>query len=235
MTGLGKLLTVEGEGSALNLGEQLPLLLILCLLSYPKTGMVLVEKGHVAEILEVESGSIDTWLVDLERQRLLDVRDSGPILVVSIRMWSCSTNTPAPANGKNDAKVRTKTEVGPPPSIPPPRNCRSDSAAGSKESLPAEAEKQGRAVPEQKTGDGVRGPGSEEEGVWLEQFLDRLVRVLRSPEERPSYRTFCQRYNRKVLETALQRVEDTPKEKIRKSPGALFTYLVKTLIREIQT
>ena len=71
----------------------------------------------------------------------------------------------------------------------------------------------------------MRGVGSEEEG--LEAFLDRLLDVLHAPDERASYRAFCRKYPRAVLEEALSRVASA--RTIRKSPGALFTYLVKKL------
>lgn len=72
------------------------------------------------------------------------------------------------------------------------------------------------------------------EGPWLDRFVDRLVEFLDARSERDAYRAFCRRYPTAVLEEAFRRVVETPADRIRKSKGALFTFLVKSLSRDRQ-
>lgn len=69
----------------------------------------------------------------------------------------------------------------------------------------------------------------EGETPGLDRFVDQLVAKFCVEEERESYRSFCKKFDQRVLDEAYERVCDTPKSSIRKSQGALFVYLVKKL------
>lgn len=190
------------------------LLVALCLLGQPRSGRVLVERRALSGLLGVEEPTVDSWLADLEAAEQLAIESRGGYLVLRLRMWAAERPAAAHERGSDSAEARGESATRTPPSGPPPSALHFKSPA----SAPAE---QTGAEP----GEGVRGPGSEEGG--LEEFLDRLHRIVGAPDERASYRAFCRRYPRPVLEAALARVADAGN--IRKSRGALFTYLVKKL------
>ena len=197
-----------------------PLYLSLCLLAYPRSGTVLVDKAGLATVLSLDPSTLDRQLKQLERAKWVHVRTQGLYLALSIRSWPGkqppeSLPTLTPKGGEWPAF---------PPSTTPPLSA---SAEYKKQNRSAETESKGNLEAEQSLGDGKGSLRGKEEG-WLEPFLDRLVRTVGLPEERSSYRSFCRRYPRPLLETALDRVRQTPKSRIRKSRGALFTYLVKT-------
>jgi hypothetical protein len=75
------------------------------------------------------------------------------------------------------------------------------------------------------------GLGSGEEGE-LVGFLRELGKLIDAPDQLAGLKTFCERYDPSILNAALERLRRTPRDRIRKSPAALFTYLVKTLNRE---
>ena len=75
------------------------------------------------------------------------------------------------------------------------------------------------------------GPGSGEEGK-LDGFIRELAALIDAPDQLAGLKTFCERYDASILNEALERLRRTPRERIRKNPAALFTYLVKTLNRE---
>ena len=74
------------------------------------------------------------------------------------------------------------------------------------------------------------GLGSGEED--REGFVRELSTVVDDPVELGRLKAFCERYDLPILIDALGRLRRTPRESIRKSPAALFTYLVKTIHRE---
>lgn len=78
-------------------------------------------------------------------------------------------------------------------------------------------------------GRGHGGPGEGEREAQLRNFVSTLVDKWGVPQERDIYLAFCRKYPLAVLEEAFTRVLDTPRERIRKSPGALFVYLVKRI------
>jgi hypothetical protein len=75
------------------------------------------------------------------------------------------------------------------------------------------------------------GPGSGEEGE-LDEFLHELSKLIDAPDQLAGLKAFCERYDPSILNAAIERLRRTPRERIRKNPAALFTYLVKTLNRE---
>jgi len=125
------------------------------------------------------------------------------------------------------SKSLEKSSVSP-PSIPPPEFCSASASKQTTELCSA------YKTSEQKAEAG-RGDGSLREGEtsdWIDRFVERLVEKFGCPDERSSYLGFCRRYPENVLEDAYARVCDIPRERIRKSPGALFIYLVKKLNQE---
>ena len=195
-------------------GAKLPLLLTLCLVANVRSGRVLIERRTLSELVALEEPTLESWLHEFEAGGLITLRSKGTYLVLFVRMWRSETLGGDTAEPQKTASVSDKQGRSAPPSTPPPV-----SALPLKNS--AESAEQNRA----EQGDGVRGVGSEEEG--LDAFLDRLVKVVGAPDERSSYRAFCRKYPRPVLEEALARVAAAGN--IRKSRGALFTYLVKKL------
>lgn len=201
--------------------ETLPLLLALCLLANPRTGRVLAEKDRLADLLGISGKELERRLHALEQRHLILGKPYGTYLVIKVPMWSGRTTL--------DAAEPAENRRFSPPSTPPPGILPSASAHEKtlEEGPSAESEAEEHRA-EQSPGEGVRGPGSGEEDVaWLEHFLDRLIAVIGHPQERASYRTFCARYPRAILDAALHRVAKTPAGRIRRSSGALFIHIVK--------
>lgn len=204
------------------------LLTTLAVLATPRSGLVLVEKSRLAWILATKPEVIDQGLASLAEQRLIRLMESGPYLVISLKSWSARgerAEREIPLkSGANGAQK--------PPSIPPPVANASpfekNSSNVSRATATAERHSAGRV-----RGDGVKGAGSGEEG-WLEGFIHELAVLIDDPAELASLKTFCERYDHSVLTQALERLKRTPKDHIRKSPAALFTYLVKTIYHQRQ-
>ena len=222
---LAELLADDGSLATTTIKDRLLFFLVMCLLSDPVSGRVLVDKQGLAELFGTDQQQIETWLIDLESKRLVTIKQRGPYLVLFVQMWSDKQVPSDEISNKNGPKTGSAGSLASPPSTPPPSSALQGTALKNT-CNPAEEAKQDRAE-EQKQGVGVMGAGRGEEG-WLEPFLSRLVQTLDCPEERSAYRTFCRNYSQEILEAALVRVTATPKARIRKSPGALFTFLVKT-------
>jgi hypothetical protein len=126
----------------------------------------------------------------------------------------------------NFQKSQFRREITP-PSTPPPSSALH--SAFINPSGFCSATRVSKAEAETDGGRGERGPEKGEREAWLDRFVDMLVTRFGCPIENGSYRTFCAKYPRRILEEAYARVCDTPRERIRKSQGALFVYLVKTL------
>ena len=123
----------------------------------------------------------------------------------------------------------SKTPEKPHPKTPlrlPPRLC--SASAGNKTSKLCSVYKKQKA--EAEGGDGSLREG--ENSAWLEGFVDMLVTNFDCGQERDSYRSFCRKYPREILESAYVRVRETPKDQIRRSPGAYFIFLVKTFSQD---
>lgn len=60
-----------------------------------------------------------------------------------------------------------------------------------------------------------------------EKFAYELASTLKDKEALPLYREFVRTYNDSFLRKMLLRVLSIPEEKIRRTRGALFTFLVK--------
>jgi hypothetical protein len=206
-------------------GEQ-KLLLTLAVLSAPRSGLVLIEKTGLVWLLAMESDTLDTLLGSLEQARLIQLLESGPYLVISLKAWSGK-------EASADREIALKTGVNAsqtPPSIPPPvanaSPLEKNYSNGSRATAQAGQHSAGR-----ERGDGVMGLGSGEEGE-LVGFLRELGKLIDAPDQLAGLKTFCERYDPSILNAALERLRRTPRDRIRKSPAALFTYLVKTLNRE---
>jgi hypothetical protein len=59
-----------------------------------------------------------------------------------------------------------------------------------------------------------------------EKLAREIADVLNDPEALPLYTGFAEKYTEAFLRKILQRVLSVPQEQIRKTRGALFTYLV---------
>ena len=199
----------------------------LCLLAYPRSGTVLVDRAGLAEVLGWDLATLDRKVSELEQRDLIKIKTQGFYLALSIRSWpdkrpfqSTDNSTKSPNHEQNAEFSVGSREV----------SCRSASAESAdykNQNRSAESESKENLEAEQSLGDREGSLRGEEEG-WLESFLDRLIQTVGNPEERPSYRSFCRKHPRQIIEAALDRVRHTPKSKIKKSRGALFTYLVKT-------
>lgn len=193
----------------------LPLLVTLCLLANPKSGRVLVTKQVLTGFLEVNDETLESDLQKLGEKGHIEIESDCEYLVLSVLSWSNRRRFTDSSEASKEGKAERSALQG-------------VSAERSSSSPAVEAAKQDNAGPEQKTGVGERGPERGEEG-WRGPLLNRLLRVVNAPGERASYESFCREYPRGILEEALDRVEKTPGHRIRKSRGALFVYLVKTL------
>jgi len=121
------------------------------------------------------------------------------------------------------------SELTSPPSTPPPNSALHSAFMNPSGFRSATTISKAEAEAETESGRGERGLEKGEREAWLDRFVDMLVTRFGCPTENDSYRTFCAKYPRRILEDAYARVCDTPRERIRKSPGALFVYLVKSL------
>ncbi len=202
------LLTKNGESEALS-DPALRLYLVLCLLAYAGAH-VLVDRVGLEGILGVPP---DKALSELEARGLIRVTERGQVLALAVHSWSGGPQHPAAVasvSAERSSALQERKQS---------RLCRTagsyESRQKAENSTPAE-QKRGTKSSDQPAAD------------WLEGFVDQLVRVLGAEDERSSYRSFCTQYPRQILEAALARVRATPKSQIRKSRGALFTYLVKT-------
>ena len=63
---------------------------------------------------------------------------------------------------------------------------------------------------------------SEPEALALE-----VAKGLDDIENAEYYLSFCPRYPKEIIQRAFEKAKDIPEEKIKKSRGALFTFLVK--------
>ena len=59
------------------------------------------------------------------------------------------------------------------------------------------------------------------------QLASELADALKDKESLQSYILLCQKYSEPFLRKILNKVVNIPEDKIRKSRGALFTFLVK--------
>lgn len=222
---LPSLLTKATEkGSGLS-RDDIMLFLTICLLSYPQSGNALVLQKSLTEFLGISAESLLHSAGKLKERDLLRAKESGDHLAFSIHSWP---NVETPSSPSPSSKSRENTHNTPDfsPSIPStPCSALQSSAEHKHRSRSASAD-------QSRTEQQVNNDGKQTE--WLETFLDRLTDILGNPSERASYRAFCQKFSREVLEAALDRVRATPMSKIRKSPGALFTYLVKLFNQERQ-
>jgi hypothetical protein len=202
------------------------LLVTLAVLSAPRSGLVLIEKSRLSWLLALTHEAIDRLLASLEEKHVMRIMESGPYLVISLKVWSAKG---ASAERENPLKTGA-IGVQKPPSIPPPvANAslqKTSDIANSRATASA-----GQHPAEQARGDGVTGVGSGEEGE-RDSFLRELGKLIDAPDQLASLKTFCERYDPSILNRALERLRRTPRERIRKNPAALFTYLVKTLNRE---
>lgn len=219
--GIGRLLT-EREETSPSLGDRWPLLLTLLLLANARSGRVLVSKLQLSEFLHVGANVINTWLSDLEKRELLRVEVRGYYLVLWIRLWS--ERTPAePSEDPTGTTLQSQSDVR--------ISSTALQSAKDQSGKTAEAELQAGGKRPREGEPHVEG-GTDPKDESLDRFVDRLVRALGAQDERRAYRTFCARYSRPILEAALRRVEEIPENRIRRSRGALFTYLVKSFARE---
>ncbi|MFH1680618.1 MAG: hypothetical protein ABIH26_08245 [Candidatus Eisenbacteria bacterium] len=164
---------------------------------------------------------------DLEKCGAIAIRQGGPYLVLSIRSWPGSSFPGSPRTSEERANVSPESgtpKAENPPSTPPPGSALQENKTDS-DSAKGNSEQNGT---DRNRGGVERGPGRDEE----EDLLDRIVRILGAPDERASYASFCRKYPSRIIEEALGTVEQRPAASIRKSRGALFTYLVKKLANE---
>jgi hypothetical protein len=200
---------------------ELACLLLLALLANPQTGLVLVPRQRLARLAGMAELVLDAVLKSLEAKRLIHAVEPGMYLVISLRTWHNGQSNQVSPNAAGGA---SGVEISTPHTKQPARSALQNRKTAERKTASAEQDPSDAGQP----GEGVNRPGSGEED--LERFVCRLVTAIGAPaRETASYETFCRRYPRQVLETALERVKRTPAERIRKSRGALFTYLVKTL------
>jgi hypothetical protein len=60
-----------------------------------------------------------------------------------------------------------------------------------------------------------------------EKLAQELADTLGDQESISFYRDMVEKYSESFLRTKLQKVMSIPRDQIRKTPGALFTYLIK--------
>ncbi|MCK4351823.1 hypothetical protein KAW65_00255 [candidate division WOR-3 bacterium] len=60
-----------------------------------------------------------------------------------------------------------------------------------------------------------------------ELLAERIAKTFKDEENLSYYETLCERYSEDLINLAFREVKKIPSSKIRKSRGALFTYLVK--------
>lgn len=222
----------RGQSGLAEHSDKITLFLVLCLLAYCRRGLVFVAKDRLIEFLGIESPHFERLLADLATGGHIAVREPGPYLVITIGSWpggrreASAPETPAVAN------LGGKPEPPTPPSTPPPGILPFWSGRKDFQDSGLNGTEQTRSEIDQDSGEGVRGAGSAGEGAdALDAFLDRLVKTTGASHERASYRSFCRKYPLTILNAALGTVAATPTDKLKKSAGAYFVYLVKKLDR----
>jgi len=208
--------------------DVLPLLLILCLLAGKRDGRVLAMREQLATLLAVDENALSRRLERLHEGGLVHLGVRGPYLVLHVRMW--------PGRTWRTEKTPLETEQSSP-------SAAEQSSTAEQSEAPASAEnknKQNAAL--LRTAKGIHSNAEQssrgetnaslQEGPWLDGFVDRLVDLLDARSERGNYRAFCRKHAPAVLEEAFRRVVETPPGQIRKSKGALFTFLVKSMSKQ---
>ncbi|MBU1698944.1 MAG: hypothetical protein KJ927_04125 [Candidatus Eisenbacteria bacterium] len=160
------------------------------------TGTVIRTRKSLSEDLSVPESSIDTWLDRLTTTRLIRVLSPSPYLVIHIESWSNRSDAAAALKANTNA-----VKAVPKSSVLKNSNSYCNSSSNSMQ---------------QAIGDGGLGEGG---------LLQKARDVLGDLDEE-ELRVILDRHSPGRVARALERVEKTPKERIRKSRLALFRYLL---------
>jgi len=203
------------------------LLLTLSVLAIPRSGLVMIEKARLVWILAYQPDLVDRLLTSLAKQRLVQLMEAGPYLVISLKRWSGN----GARAGQETSLENEASDAKNPPSKPPPAATATPLRRASDYAVSTATASAERHSAERAQGDGVKGAGSGEEDP-IATVIAELRRFGAHESDLDGLPHFCSRYPQATIEAALRRLRRTPRERIRKSPAALFTFLIKTIDRD---
>lgn len=227
-------LIMEEKGKHYRMmGSSLWLFLYLALHADRRTGFLLRKVKTISKDTGIKPRTAREWLRVLKQQGYIETRTTGRCLLIQIRKWkgfgewqdnvtqgdkSLPTrvaeecHSEAPVQDQNSSQISENSHSAPDPNdtllnkIIKKRNVM----AFKEETLPS--------VPVSVTHSRQR---SEQDLLALQ-----IAREFNDLKNLGLYLSYCREYPRDLIVDVYQAVKDTPSEKIRKTRGALFTYLV---------
>ncbi|MCL4873542.1 hypothetical protein KJ039_05630 [bacterium] len=202
------------------------LYLYLLLNADRKTGSLSRKLRTISGDMGISKNMIMRWLNILRAEGYISTRNTGRCLIIKIAKWRS-----AEASSGDNQKYRSqnfseyKNTNSPKPFHPPISSNLSPKREGSFEPIDITIKRnilKSDIDNRNFSADKEFKPRTEKELLAMD-----LAEALNDTKNLPLYLSYCNKYPEQLLRRGLSEVKELPREKIRKSRGALFNYLVQ--------
>jgi hypothetical protein len=172
----------------------------------------------------IKERTIREWLENLRDQDYIETRNKGHCLSIVIKKWKTFSGRQEEDNEVGKARPFRVAESCQPEGIPPDQNSSYPSEKLTEGLDPNDNDIKKDILKNEFEPDSFKGLNME---IEEDQLALDLARDLNDPNGFPLYRSYAARYPEPFLRKILEVVNKIPSEKIRKSRGALFNYLIQ--------
>lgn len=202
------------------------LYLYLLLNADRKTGTLSRKLRTISGDMGISKNMIMRWLNILRTEGYIATKSTGRCLVIKIAKWrSAEASKEAIQKYRSQNFSESKNANSPKPFHPPIPSNLSHKREGSFEPIDITIKRNilksdidNKSIYSEK---GFK-PQTEKELLAID-----LAEALNDNKNLPLYLSYCKRYPEQLLRRVLSEVKEMPQERIRKSRGALFNYLVQ--------
>jgi hypothetical protein len=197
------------------------LLIYFILCADRRTGTLKRKVGTISRHMDVKARTIRLWLAVLRSHGYIDTQNSGRCLIIEIKKWKSYPQRHSDVTQSDIALPGRVTEL-----------CQSGSAAKGRETSKASENSAAGGAPnditikkEILTNDNVAAktsPQSTEAAIAME-----ICQAFKDEKNLPLYISYVRKYERRIIQQAFKEALKLPSNKIKKTRGALFNYLVK--------
>lgn len=202
------------------------LLIYLILCADRQTGNLKRRVSTISQGMGVKSRTIRTWLRTLQKGEYIDARTNGRCLVITIRKWKTFSQRRYSVR-QSDANLQGRVTG----------LCQSESVPKVQESPHSSDKSTSSCAPNDITikkkrlrNDNVRDQGSSKNQESA--FAQRICQAFKDEANLPLYLAYVRQYPPEIIQKAFEEAMKPPANKIKKTRGALFNYLVKFYAKE---